>query len=73
MAEDVRAMHVHVDPDKCQGHNRCKLIAPELFVLDGMGLAREAGDGLVPPAQIDAAQRARANCPEFAVSLRRAP
>lgn len=67
-----QAMSVHVDPDKCQGHNRCKLIAPNLFVLDGMGQAHEAGDGVVPPGQLAAAQLARANCPEFAVSLRRA-
>ncbi len=71
MANDA-VLHVHVDPDRCQGHNRCKLSAPDLFVLDAFGQAREAGDGVVRPEQMKAAQLARANCPEFAVSLRRA-
>jgi hypothetical protein len=25
---------VHVDPDKCQGHNRCYSVSPDLFELD---------------------------------------
>jgi ferredoxin len=44
----VAKLRVHVDPDKCQGHSRCKAIAPELFELDGYGHAREKGDGTVP-------------------------
>ncbi len=66
-----QAFLVHVDPDKCQGHNRCKLAAPTLFVLDVYGNAREAGDGLVPADQVTQAKLAQANCPEYAVSLRR--
>ena len=38
-------LRVHVDPDRCQGHNRCKALAPSLFVLDALGHSREAGDG----------------------------
>ena len=68
---ETQAMRVHVDPERCQGHNRCKLAAPALFVLDEYGNAREAGDGSVPPDQLAGAQLARANCPEYAVSLRR--
>ena len=45
MAERLK---VHVDPDKCQGHARCKALAPELFELDEYGNAHEAGDGTVP-------------------------
>ena len=33
-------MRIRVDPDKCQGHNRCKALAPELFVLDRFGNER---------------------------------
>jgi ferredoxin len=33
-------MRIRVDPDKCQGHNRCKAVAPELFALDRFGNAR---------------------------------
>lgn len=67
---DVRALRVHVDPDRCQGHNRCKLAAPALFELDQYGNAREAGDGSVPPELEADARLAQANCPEYAVSLR---
>jgi ferredoxin len=65
-----RAYVVHVDQDKCQGHSRCKLAAPALFVLDMYGNAREAGDGSVPADQMEQAKLAQANCPEYAVSLR---
>ena len=41
-------LKVHVDQDKCQGHARCKALAPELFDLDEFGNAHEAGDGSVP-------------------------
>ncbi len=60
---------VHVDPDKCQGHNRCYAIAPELFDVDDLGRSAERGDGLVPPELLDKARRAEANCPEYAISL----
>ena len=65
----TRTLRVHVDADKCQGHNRCKLAAPTLFTLDPYGYASPAGDGVVPPDQLEQAQLARANCPEYAVSL----
>ena len=62
-------LKVRVDRDKCQGHNRCKALAPELFELDEYGNAREKGDGTVPPGLEDKAYLARANCPEFAVEV----
>ena len=46
---DAGKLKVRVDRDKCQGHNRCKALAPELFDLDEYGNAREKGDGTVPP------------------------
>ena len=36
---DAKRLKVRVDQDKCQGHNRCKAVAPELFVLDEYGNA----------------------------------
>jgi ferredoxin len=60
---------VRVDRDKCQGHNRCKALAPELFELDDFGNAREIGDGSVPPELIEKAYLAKSNCPEFAVEI----
>jgi ferredoxin len=60
---------VHVDPGKCQGHNRCYSLSTELFELDDLGMAKAIGAGLAPAALIGAARLAVANCPEHAVSL----
>jgi ferredoxin len=60
---------VRVDPDKCQGHARCKSLAPELFKLDEFGNAHEIGDGTVPEALVDKAYLAKSNCPEFAIDI----
>lgn len=64
-----KIVRVHVDPDKCQGHNRCKALAPALFELDTFGNAKEVGDGIVPEDQLEFAYLARANCPEMAVEI----
>ncbi len=42
-------IRVHVDSEKCQGHNRCFNLAPELFDLDDLGYSHERDDGAVPP------------------------
>ncbi|HEY3834682.1 MAG TPA: ferredoxin [Acidimicrobiia bacterium] len=63
-------MHVHVDSEKCQGHNRCYAIAPELFDVDELGYANELGDGSVPPGLEEKARLAVANCPELAIEIR---
>jgi ferredoxin len=68
MAES-KTLRIRVDPDKCQGHNRCKALAPELFELDELGNARAAGDGRVPVALVEKAYLARSNCPEFAIEI----
>src|ERR1051326_7178321 len=62
-------MRIRVDPEKCQGHNRCKAVAPELFELDRFGNASAAGDGHVPPEFEEKARLAVANCPEMAVEI----
>ena len=62
-------LKVRVDREKCQGHNRCKALAPELFELDAYGNAREKGDGTVPPGLEEKAYLAKSNCPEFAVEV----
>ena len=69
----TRTLRLHVDPDKCQGHSRCKTIAPDLFVLNAFGNAQAAGDGLVPPDLAEKARLARANCPEYAIRLTSEP
>jgi len=62
-------MKIHVIAEKCQGHNRCYLAAPELFDVDDLGYAHEVGDGAVPPELEEKARLAVANCPEHAVVL----
>ena len=68
MAEGKR-MRLVVDDEKCQGHNRCRLLAPDLVEIDDLGFAHAKGDGLVPEAQAEAARKAVRNCPEFALRL----
>ena len=63
------AVKVRVDRDRCQGHARCAALAPELFVLDEFGNAQQRGDGSVPPALVDKAYLAKANCPELAIEV----
>jgi ferredoxin len=60
---------VSVDSAKCQGHNRCYSLAPELFEVDDLGFAAAKGDGAVPAELVDKAKRAAANCPEYAITL----
>ena len=62
-------MRVHVDQEKCQGHNRCFAIAPELFDVVDFGQSHELNDGIVLPDQEDKARLAAANCPEFAIVI----
>ena len=65
----TKRMRVRVDSGRCQGHNRCKALAPELFELDDDGNARATGDGTVPPGVEEKAWLAKANCPETAVEV----
>jgi ferredoxin len=60
-------MKVHVDQEKCQGHNRCFALAPGLFDIDDYGQSHELDNGVVPEGQEDKARLAAANCPEFAI------
>ena len=64
---------MHVDSEKCQGHNRCYAIAPDLFDVDDLGFATERNDGVVPEAMEDLARAAVANCPEFAIEITESP
>jgi ferredoxin len=66
-------VRVHVDQDKCQGHNRCYAIAPDLFDLDDAGTSSETGSGVVPAERVAAARRAEANCPEYAITVEEVP
>ena len=62
-------MRLRVDPELCQGHNRCKALAPELFDVDDYGYATEANGGVVPEGMEDKARLAIDNCPEYAITV----
>lgn len=64
-------MIIRVDAEKCQGHNRCYAIAPELFDVDDYGAATELNDGVVPEGLEEKAELAEANCPEHAITITR--
>jgi ferredoxin len=58
-----------VDGDRCQGHNVCFGLAPDLFLIDDVGGASPAVHGDLDAHQLEAARRAAANCPERAIFL----
>lgn len=62
-------MRVEVDQSKCQGHNRCAALAPDLFEIDEYGTAHVVGDGTVPATRQADALLAVDNCPEYAVTV----
>ena len=49
MSNDERRPRLVVNGDKCQGHNRCHVLVPELITVDDLGFAQIRGDGRVPP------------------------
>lgn len=62
-------MRIVIDAEKCQGHNRCYALAPELVDVDDLGMALVRNDGVVPAGSEDKAQLLVANCPEYAISV----
>lgn len=62
-------MRVEIDAEKCQGHNRCHALAPELFDVDDYGSGLVIGDATVAPGLEGKARLAVANCPEMAISI----
>ena len=62
-------MRIELDRAACQGHNRCYLLAPELFDVDDEGYAVLLVTGEVPDELRDKAQLAVDNCPEYAITV----
>lgn len=62
-------MRVRVIADKCEGHNRCCALAPELFDVDDYGVATALNDGEVATGLEDKAKLALENCPEYAIEI----
>ena len=65
----TKTFRLSIEPDRCQGHNRCHSIVPGLVEIDDYGTAKAKGDGAVPEALLDKARLAVKNCPEHAVRL----
>ena len=57
-------MKVRVNPDLCQGHNRCCALAPDLFEVDDHGFSSALNNGDVPAGKL-----CMDSCPEFAIEL----
>jgi ferredoxin len=62
-------MRVHLDSEKCQGHNRCYALAPELFDVDDFGQAVLLVEGELPDDLHAKARLAASNCPEYAIKI----
>lgn len=62
-------MKIAYNREACQGHNRCYMLAPELFDVDDEGYAVPLIEGEVPTELHDKAQLAADNCPEYAITI----
>lgn len=61
-------LRVSVDGAKCQGHNRCMALCPEVFEADEFGYSVVKMPS-VGPELADKVRLAEANCPERAITV----
>ena len=57
-------LHVRIDRDRCAGHGRCYVLAPDVFEPDDEGFAVPIDSA---PRDREAVRKAERNCPEQAV------
>ena len=62
-------MKVQVDPQRCQGHTLCAMIAPQVFELDDIDGHATALSEDVPADQEEKVTEAVQSCPERAITL----
>ena len=62
-------MRLRIDDSRCQGHNRCRAIIPQLCGVDDLGQGVVFDHGIVRSEWQAAAELAVRNCPEFALTL----
>jgi ferredoxin len=67
-ARTVVTTQVSVDSERCQGHGRCALIAPQIFDLDDEGSAIVIS-GVEAEAALADVREAVRSCPERAIVL----
>ncbi len=60
-------MKVRVDPQRCQGHTLCAMIAPDVFELSDIDGSSSAVREIVPPNREIAVLEAAQSCPEQAI------
>lgn len=62
-------MRILVDMDRCQGHARCAVAAPDLLDTDEGGYAVVIRDGDLHDGEEAQALAAAAQCPERAITV----
>lgn len=62
-------MKVWVDPERCQGHTLCAMIAPDSFELSDIDGSSSAVNEVVPADQEDLVREAAQSCPEQAIMI----
>ena len=62
-------MKVRVDPERCQGHTLCAMIAPKVFQLDEVDGHSSAISEEVPSDQEEQVREAAHSCPEQAIAI----
>ncbi|MEU8896037.1 ferredoxin [Nocardia sp. NPDC048505] len=62
-------MKVRVDPDRCQGHTLCAMIAPKAFELSDIDGHSSPVSADVPADQEAEVREAAHSCPERAISI----
>jgi ferredoxin len=60
---------VRVDPERCQGHTLCAMIAPDMFELSDVDGTSSAVAVVVPSDQEELVSEAARSCPEQAIQL----
>jgi ferredoxin len=60
---------VRVDPERCQGHTLCAMIAPDMFALSDVDGTSSAVCDLVPGDQEELVREAARSCPEQAILI----
>jgi ferredoxin len=60
---------VKVDPQRCQGHTLCAMIAPDMFALSDLDGTSSAVCDVVPTDQEELVREAARSCPEQAIVI----
>ncbi|MGE2691333.1 ferredoxin [Mycolicibacterium pulveris] len=66
-------MRVHVNPERCQGHTLCAMIAPDSFELSEVDGTSSAVSEEVAADHQEAVMEAARSCPEQAITITHVP